>query len=143
MNIDGITEGIVLDHISAGRSMEIYHYLQLDKLDCCVAIIKNVRSGKMGRKDIIKIDADFEVDLAILGYIDPNITVNRIKNGVRVGKEKLSLPATLTNVISCNNPRCITMTEQEIDQVFHLADPETGMYRCEYCETAYKGRKHE
>ena len=140
MNIDGITQGIVLDHISAGRSMQIYNYLQLDKLDCCVAIIKNVRSSKMGRKDIIKIDADIDVDLDILGYIDPNITVNHIVDGVLVGKEKLELPTTLKNVISCNNPRCITMTEQEIDQIFHLADPQRGLYRCAYCETAYKSK---
>lgn len=140
MNIDGITQGIVLDHITAGRSMQIYKYLHLDALDCCVAIIKNVRSSKMGRKDIIKIDADIELNLDVLGYIDPNITVNRIENGVLVGKEKLSLPQTLTNIISCNNPRCITMTEQEVDQIFHLADPERGIYRCAYCETAYKGK---
>ncbi|MBE6753424.1 MAG: aspartate carbamoyltransferase regulatory subunit [Ruminococcaceae bacterium] len=141
MNIDGITQGIVLDHIAAGRSMEIYHLLHLDQLDCCVAIIKNVRSSKMGRKDIIKIDQNIEINLDVLGYIDPNITVNVIENGTLVGKKKLTLPTSLTNVISCSNPRCITTTEQECDQIFHLADPETGLYRCAYCDTAYKGHK--
>ena len=134
MNIDSIKCGFVLDHIKAGKSMEIYKYLELDKLDCCVAIIKNVKSSKMGRKDIIKIDDEFDINLDILGYIDPNITVNVIKDGVIVGKHHLELPEKLVNVIHCKNPRCITSVEQEIDHVFKLADKESGVYRCAYCE---------
>ena len=140
MTIDGITNGIVLDHISAGRCMDIYKYLRLDQCDSCVAIIKNVRSSKKGKKDIIKIDGHFDIDLKVLGYIDPNITVNIIENGVVAHKEHLELPLELVNVITCSNPRCITMTEQEIDQRFFLADREAGLYRCRYCEAAYKQR---
>ena len=134
MNIDSIHSGIVLDHIKAGKSMEIYRDLHLDELDCSVAIIKNVRSGKMGKKDIIKIDADIRMDLDILGYIDPNITVNIVQNDQVVAKQPLKLPDRLVNIIRCKNPRCITSTEQEIDHVFALADPERGVYRCVYCE---------
>jgi aspartate carbamoyltransferase regulatory subunit len=143
MNVDGIYDGIVIDHIKAGRSMEIYHYLHLEKLDCCIAIIKNVRSSKYGKKDIIKIDAEFDVNLDILGYIDPNITVNIIKNGCLAEKKKLSLPRELTNVLRCSNPRCITTTEQEIAHVFLLADEATGLYRCRYCETAHPHSRSE
>jgi len=141
MNIDGVTSGIVLDHIKAGRSMEIYHSLHLDELDCCIAIIKNVQSTKLGRKDIIKIDEEIEVNLDVLGYIDPNITVNIIKNNQLAKKMHLALPQTLTNIIRCNNPRCITTSEQEIDHIFRLADEKEGVYRCVYCETAHPGKR--
>lgn len=134
MNIDSIKCGFVLDHIKAGKSMEIYKYLELDKLDCSVAIIKNVKSSKMGKKDIIKIDAEIDINLDILGYIDPDITVNVIKDGIRVDKHHLELPEKLVNVVKCNNPRCITSTEQEIEHIFKLADKEKGIYRCVYCE---------
>ncbi len=135
MNIDGIKNGIVLDHITAGRAMEIYHTLNLGELDCCVAIIKNVESRRMGRKDILKIDAEMDLDLDVLGFIDPGITVNIIRDWVRVEKKTLSLPQVMRNVIRCKNPRCITSTEQEIEQVFVLANPNTRTYRCRYCET--------
>ena len=138
MNIDAIENGVVLDHILAGRSMDIYRYLKLDQLDCCVAIIKNVRSNRMGKKDIIKIDASFPVNLETLGYIDPGITVNIIENGKNVRKCKLELPEKLVNIITCKNPRCITTVEQEIDQVFRLSDRETCTYKCAYCEAERK-----
>ena len=138
MNIDAIENGVVLDHISAGRSMDIYRYLKLDQLDCCVAIIKNVRSNRMGKKDIIKIDASFPVNLETLGYIDPGITVNIIENGKNVRKCKLELPEKLVNIITCKNPRCITTVEQEIDQVFKLSDRESCTYKCAYCEAERK-----
>ena len=140
MTIDGINNGIVLDHISAGRCMDIYKYLRLDQCDSCVAIIKNVRSDRLGRKDIIKIDSEIDIDLNVLGYIDPNITVNIVRDGRVTEKKHLALPTELINVITCSNPRCITMTEQEIDQRFFLADREAGLYRCQYCEAAYKKR---
>ena len=136
MHIDSIQNGVVLDHIQAGKSMEIYKYLHLDQLDCSVAIIKNVRSGRMGKKDIIKIDSPMEVDLDVLGYVDPNITVNVIRNGVRVEKKKLEPPQKLVNIIHCKNPRCITMAEPQLDAIFTLSDPEKRIYRCAYCETA-------
>ena len=136
MNIDSIQNGVVLDHIQAGKSMEIYKYLQLDKLDCSVAIIKNVRSGRMGKKDIIKIDSPMEVDLDVLGYIDSNITVNIIRDGVRVEKKHLELPQKLVNIIRCKNPRCITMAESQLDSIFLLSDAEKHTYRCAYCEAA-------
>ena len=139
MNVDGVNNGIVIDHIGAGRSMEIYHYLHLEDVDSCVAIIKNVRSTKYGKKDIIKIDEIIDLDLDVLGYLDPNITVNIVKDGKLFKKTHLALPETLTNVIRCKNPRCITSTEQEIDHVFRLADRSTGLYRCVYCETKAKG----
>lgn len=141
MNVDGVSNGIVIDHIRAGRSMDIYHYLHLDKVDSCVAIIKNVQSSKYGRKDIIKIDEMIDLDLDVLGYLDPNITVNIVKDGKLEEKKHLALPEILTNVIKCKNPRCITTTEQEIDHVFRLADRENGIYRCVYCETKAKGRE--
>ena len=134
MNIDSIQNGVVLDHIQAGKSMEIYKYLHLDQLDCSVAIIKNVRSGRMGKKDIIKIDSPMEVDLDVLGYIDPNITVNIIRDGVCVEKKKLELPERLVNVTHCKNPRCITVAESQLDSIFVLADRENRVYRCAYCE---------
>ena len=135
MNIDSIQNGIVLDHIQAGKSMEIYKYLKLDELDCSVAIIKNVRSKRMGKKDIIKIDSPLEPDLDVLGYIDANITVNVIRDGQRVEKKHLELPKKLTNIIRCKNPRCITVAEQQLDAIFLLSDPETHTYRCAYCES--------
>ena len=135
LNISGIKEGVVLDHIQAGKSMEIYKYLGLGKLDCTVAIIKNARSSKMGRKDIIKIEGLLNsLDLDILGYIDHNITVNIIKDNKIVEKRELKLPKKLVNVIHCKNPRCITSTEQELPHIFYLADPEKQVYRCQYCD---------
>ena len=135
LNISGIKEGVVLDHIHAGKSMEIYKYLGLGKLDCTVAIIKNARSSKMGRKDIIKIEGLLNsLDLDILGYIDHNITVNIIKDNKIVEKRELKLPKKLVNVIHCKNPRCITSTEQELPHIFYLADPEKEVYRCQYCD---------
>ena len=118
MNIDSIQNGVVLDHIQAGKSMDIYRYLHLDQLDCSVAIIKNVRSGRMGKKDIIKIDSPMEVDLDVLGYIDPNITVNIIRDGVRVEKKHVELPKKLVNIIHCKNPRCITVAEPQLDILY-------------------------
>ena len=138
MHIDSIRNGIVIDHISAGKGMKIYDLLGLDKLDCTVAIIKNSNSRKMGKKDIIKIDADIDVDLDILGYVDPGITINVIKDGVLTEKKTVDLPETLTNVIRCKNPRCITSTEQELTHEFYLADPEKKVYRCLYCESMAK-----
>ena len=135
MNIDSIRDGIVIDHIQAKKGMEIYNALNLSSLDCSVAIITNARSKKMGRKDIIKIDKDINLDLDILGYMDPNITINIIKNDKRVEKYHVELPKTITNIIKCKNPRCITSIEQELNQVFVLTDKEKKAYRCKYCET--------
>ena len=138
LNISGIHEGFVLDHIQAGMSLQIYHDLKLDKLDCTVAIIKNARSNKMGKKDIIKVECPVEaLDLDILGFIDHNITVNVIKGDHIVEKKVLALPTEVTNVIKCKNPRCITSIEQELDQVFQLTDPNKEVYRCKYCEEKY------
>lgn len=137
MNIDSIKRGIVLDHIRAGRSMELYKYLHLDDLECSVAIIKNVKSNAMGRKDIIKIDDDISIDLDVLGYIDPGITVNIIENGAVKEKKHLSLPEKLTNIIHCKNPRCITSVEPALDHVFVLSDREKGVYRCIYCDSKH------
>ncbi len=138
MNVDSIRNGIVIDHITAGLGMTVYNLLGLDALDCPVAIIKNVTSGKMGRKDIIKVDADIELNLDILGYVDPGITVNYIKNGNLVEKKSIELPERLVNVVKCKNPRCITTTEQELDHVFKLTDREKRVYRCIYCEVQAK-----
>ena len=135
MVIDAIKSGIVIDHITAGKAMELYRILGLGKLDCTVAILKNVVSAKHGRKDIIKIDQIMELDWDVIGYVDPNITVNIIKDGVRVEKRQLKLPETITNVIRCKNPRCITSVEQELPHVFRLTDRERHEYRCLYCET--------
>ena len=138
LNISGINEGFVLDHIQAGMSLQIYHDLKLDRLDCTVAIIKNAKSNKMGKKDIIKVECPIEaLDLDILGFIDHNITVNVIKGDVIVEKKILSLPKEVHNVIRCKNPRCITSIEQELDQVFLLTDSEKESYRCKYCEEKY------
>ena len=138
MNIDSINNGIVIDHIEAGKSMEIYKYLGLENLDCSVAIIKNVKSKRTGKKDIIKIDNDIDIDMDILGYIDTNITVNIIKDGKIIKKAHMELPEKLINIAKCQNPRCITTVEQEIDQVFELTDRENKVYRCKYCEAQAK-----
>lgn len=138
MNIDSIKNGIVIDHITAGRGMEIYRLLGLDSLDCSVALIKNVASRKMGKKDIIKIDSDFDADTDILGFVDPEATVNIIKDGKTVEKKTLTLPEELTNVLTCKNPRCISTTEQELPQIFRLTDRKERIYRCIYCETKAK-----
>ncbi len=141
LNISGIHEGFVLDHIKAGESLRIYHDLKLDQLDCTVAIIKNAKSNKMGKKDIIKVECPVEaLDLEILGFIDHNITVNVIKDDAIVDKMRLTLPKEIHNVISCKNPRCITSIEQELTQVFFLADEEREIYRCRYCEEKYSGK---
>ncbi|MDO4344710.1 MAG: aspartate carbamoyltransferase regulatory subunit [Eubacteriales bacterium] len=141
LNVGQLHEGFVLDHIEAGKSMTIYHYLNLDKLDCTVAIIKNAVSNKMGRKDIIKVECPIDMlNLDILGFIDHNITVNIIKDGVIVEKKDLTLPKQIVNVIKCKNPRCITSIEQELDHIFVLTDPEKEVYRCKYCEEKYRGK---
>lgn len=138
LNVGKLNEGFVLDHIQAGKGMSIYRDLKLDKLDCCVAIIKNARSEVMGKKDIIKVECDIEtLDLDILGFIDCDITVNIIKDGEIVEKKELNLPETIENVIKCKNPRCITSIEQELKQVFVLTDKEKKIYRCKYCEEKY------
>lgn len=137
LSISGIDEGYVIDHIQAGRSMDIYKYLKLEKLDCQIAIIKNASSNKMGKKDIIKIQGPMELDLDILGFIDNNITVNIISGGKIVDKKNLTLPETVTNVIQCKNPRCITSIEQELPHVFKLTDAATKTYRCIYCEEKF------
>ena len=141
LNVGRISEGFVLDHIQAGRSMDIYKYLHLDQLDCCVAIIKNAKSSKMGKKDIMKIECPIDfMDLDILGFIDHNITVNIIKDEQIIEKKALHLPKKIKNVIRCKNPRCITSIEQELDHVFVLTDPEKEIYRCMYCEEKYERR---
>ena len=131
LNVGAIKEGYVLDHIKAGMSLRIYHYLKLDQQDCRVAMIMNARSNKMGKKDIIKIDGGLDI-------VDHNITVNIIKDEQIVEKKVLQLPKQIKNVIRCKNPRCITSIEQELDQIFYLTDPEKEVYRCKYCETKYK-----
>ena len=138
LNIGGLNEGIVLDHIHAGGAMEIYNYLNLEKLDCSVAIIKNAKSEKMGRKDIIKIDQLIDIDFNMLAVLEPNLTINYIKNGERVEKKQLSLPEMIFGIIKCKNPRCITSIEQELPHRFRLANREKAIYRCEYCEQSYK-----
>ena len=138
MKIDSILNGYVIDHIQAGRSMEIYRYLGLDDLDCSVAIIKNAKSQNMGKKDIIKIDQEIPIDLDLLAYIDPGVTVNIIRDGKLVEKKKPVMPEKIVNVIKCKNPRCITQVEQELDQIFVLTDREQQVYRCYYCEAQSK-----
>ena len=135
MIVNPITDGIVLDHITAGKAMDIYKILDLDKLDCTVAIIKNADSQKMGKKDILKVCEVIDVDLDVLGYIDPGITVNIIRNGVKVNRFHVALPERVTNVIHCRNPRCITSVEQELPHTFRLTDREHSIYRCIYCES--------
>lgn len=135
LNVGKIEEGFVLDHIKAGKSLSIYHHLQLDKLDCTVAIIKNARSNKMCKKDILKVECDINtLNLDVLAFIDHNITVNVIKDGKIVDKKELVLPQEVRNVIKCRNPRCITSIEQELPHIFVLADEEKEIYRCKYCE---------
>lgn len=135
MNIDSIKNGIVIDHITAGKGMKLYELLGLQNLDCSVAIIKNVQSSKLGKKDIIKIDADIDINLDVIGYVDPGATVNVIEGGKRVKKFSVETPKMLKNVLKCKNPRCITSTEQELEQIFKLTDGEKKIYRCAYCET--------
>lgn len=137
MNIEPIQNGVVIDHIEAGRAMQLYKLLNLGSLDASVALIKNVPSKKMGKKDIIKIDADIDLDFDVIGFVDPSATVVIIRNGELVEKRSIALPEKLTNVIFCKNPRCITSVEQEIDHIFKLSDPEKKEYRCIYCETKY------
>ena len=144
LNVGRIEEGFVLDHIKAGKAMTIYHDLKLDQLDCCVAIIKNARSNKMGKKDIIKVECSIDMlDLDILGFIDHSITVNVIENGEITEKRELHLPKQVVNVIRCKNPRCITSVEQQLDQIFVLADEKNEVYRCKYCEEKYRGRRNK
>lgn len=138
MIVNPIKDGVVLDHITAGKAMEIYSALKLDKLECQVAIILNALSMKMGRKDILKICEPIDIDLDVLGYIDPGTTVNIIRDGEVVEQKMLELPNRLTNIIRCSNPRCITSTEQELPQIFKLTNRERGEYRCLYCESRYK-----
>ena len=138
MKVGAINNGVVIDHITAGRGMELYHFLNLDHVDAPIALIKNAPSEKMGKKDIIKIDAELDLDLDALGYIDPNVTINVVKDGVRVEKFHPQLPEKLTNIVHCKNPRCITSVEQEIPHIFKLTNRETGEYRCIYCESKAK-----
>ena len=138
MIVDEIKNGLVIDHIKEGQAMEIYKFLGLDKLDCTVAIIKNAVSRRMGKKDIIKIDADIELDMSVLGYIDHNLTINVIKDGVNVRKYHPELPLEIVDIVKCKNPRCITSTEQELSHVFKLTDRENSVYRCIYCESKAK-----
>ena len=135
MNIDAIANGIVIDHITAGQGMRLYELLGLEKLDCSVAIIKNACSAKMGKKDIIKIDADIPLDFDVLGYVDPGVSVNIIRGGELVEKRRIEMPLELRNVIFCRNPRCISSVEQELPHIFRLADRKNKVYRCLYCET--------
>ncbi|MBP3415571.1 MAG: aspartate carbamoyltransferase regulatory subunit [Clostridia bacterium] len=134
MYIDSIKNGIVIDHIIAGKALQIYSMLNLEKLDCSVAILKNVPSKKMGRKDIIKIDSVLDIDLDVLGYFSPNITVDIIMDGKLVEKKHIALPEKITDILICKNPRCITTTEQDIHHIFKLTDAENGVYRCIYCD---------
>ncbi len=138
MRIDTITNGVVIDHIESGKAMQIYNMLALGELDCPVAILKNVPSNKMGRKDIIKIDCAMEINFDVLGYISPNITVDIIRNGTLAEKKHIDLPEKLTNILECKNPRCITSVEQEIQHIFRLTDAEGRVYRCVYCDTAHQ-----
>ncbi|MCF0106244.1 MAG: aspartate carbamoyltransferase regulatory subunit [Holdemanella sp.] len=140
MKIDGIMNGIVLDHISAGKALNIYDALHLGKLDCSVAILTNVKSEKMGRKDILKIDGNVDIDFKVLGYLDPNITVCIIKDAQIVEKKKLQLPERIKNVRKCKNPRCITSVEQDLDNEFYLSNKEERIYRCIYCDTKLENR---
>ena len=135
MKIDSIQNGIVLDHITAGYGMKIYHDLKLEKLECSIALLQNVKSSKMGKKDIIKIDAsNYDINLDVIGYIDPNITVSYIKDGVTIEKKKVDLPTKLINIKKCKNPRCITAAEPNVNHIFKLTDPVRRVYRCIYCE---------
>ena len=143
LNIGGLNEGIVLDHIHAGGAMEIYNYLNLEKLDCSVAIIKNAKSSKMGKKDIIKIEQHIDIDFDMLAVLEPHMTINYIKNGERVEKRQLNLPEHIYGIIKCKNPRCITSIEQELPHRFKLTNREKAIYRCEYCEQSFKQNKNK
>ena len=138
MNIDSIKNGYVIDHIQAGKGLEIYEYLKLGDLDCSVAIIKNAKSNKMGKKDIIKIDKKLDIDMNVLGYIDSNITINVIENDKKIDKFHPELPEKLVNIVKCKNPRCITSVEKELEQICVLTDRVNGVYRCKYCESKVK-----
>ena len=139
LNISGLNQGVVIDHIQAGGAMKIYEYLNMEKLDCQVAIIKNAKSNKMGRKDIIKIEGPIQIDLNVLGILDHNITINIIENDKIVRKHTLELPDEVTNIIRCKNPRCITSIEQELPHKFKLTDRKNRIYRCIYCKSKFKG----
>ena len=143
LNVGKIENGIVLDHIHAGRSMSIYHHLELNKLECPVAIIKNARSNAMGKKDIRKIETELDINLDVIAFIDPDITVNIIKGGELVEKRGISLPREVRNVIKCNNPRCITTIEQGVQHMFYLADTRRKIYRCSYCDEKYTEQENE
>ncbi len=138
MNIDSIRNGIVIDHIKAKKGLEIYDILNLGKLDCSVAVITNARSKKLGKKDIIKIDKNIDINLDILGYLDPNITINIIKDNNIIKKYHVELPGEIVDIIKCKNPRCITSIEQELKHVFVLTDKDKKQYRCKYCETLHE-----
>ncbi len=138
MNIDSIKNGIVIDHIQAKRGMEIYELLNLKDLDCSVAIITNAKSKKMGRKDIIKIDKDMEINMDMIGFIEPNATINIVKDDKLVDKYRVKLPERIVNMAKCQNPRCITSVEKDLDQIFTLTDKENQVYRCQYCEMSLK-----
>ncbi len=135
MRVDSMTNGIVIDHITCGRAMQIYNMLNLETLDCTVAVLRNVPSSKMGKKDIIKIDCDIDIDFDVLGFVSPNITVDIIKDGKVALKKHIDLPEKLTDILICKNPRCITSTEQDIHHIFRLTDKQKGIYRCIYCDT--------
>lgn len=135
MNIDSIRTGYVIDHITAGQGMQLYHLLGLENKDCPIAIIQNAPSRKMGKKDIIKIDADIQLNFDVIGFVDPGATVNIIRDGALVEKKVIAMPQTLRNVVKCKNPRCITSVEQELDHIFRLTDKEKKTYRCIYCDT--------
>ena len=139
MKIDSIVNGIVIDHITAGQGMKIYKLLHLDRLDCSVAIIKNVPSGKMGKKDIIKVADKIDIDMDVIGFVDPNATINIIRSGDLVEKKQIDLPEKLVNVVMCKNPRCISSTEQELPHIFNLTDRKNRVYRCRYCEAKAEG----
>lgn len=138
MNIDSIENGFVIDHIQAKKGMEIYEALKLYKLDSSVAIITNAKSKKMGRKDIIKIDKKINIDTNIIGFIDPNITINIVEDGTIIKKYHVELPEKIVNIDKCKNPRCITSDEKQLDQIFILTDKENKVYRCKYCEMSLK-----
>lgn len=140
MNVDSLERGLVIDHIQAGKSMELYKFLELDEIDCSVAIIKNARSKKSGKKDIIKIENTTDIDLDVLGFIDPNITVNIVEGGKIIAKKHLTMPKEIVNVAKCKNPRCITTVEQELPHIFKLVEGEKSTYRCLYCEQEYASR---
>ena len=134
MRVDSVKNGVVIDHITNGKAMQIYSLLNLDNLDCTVAILRNVPSRKMGKKDIIKIDCNMDINFDVLGFISPNITVDVIRDGKVVEKKHIDLPEKLTDILECKNPRCITSTEQDIHHISRLTDRENGVYRCIYCD---------